>query len=92
LKTITVKVEWIAPEGLEKGKPTDDFILAANSTITDLINLMVEIYGEKARKRLLQDDGVTPYVSFIVNGRIVEFDYVLRTNTELMILPPIYGG
>lgn len=92
MKEITVKVEWIAPEGLEKGKPTDDFILAAGSTITDLINLMVEVHGENARQRLLQDDGVTPYVNFIVGGKIVEFDYVLDSNIQIMILPPIYGG
>jgi molybdopterin converting factor small subunit len=92
LKTITVKVEWIAPEGLQTGKPTDDFNLAAGSSIIDLIKLMVEIHGEKARQRILQDDGLTPYVNFIVGGKIVGFDYVLDTNTELMILPPIYGG
>lgn len=92
MKTIKVKVEWVAPEGLEKGKSTDDFMLLTGSTITDLINLMVEIHGEKARQRLLQDDGVTPYVSFIVGGKIVGFDYVLDSNTQLMILPPIYGG
>lgn len=92
MKIIKVEVEWVAPEGLEKGKPTDDFILATGSTITDLINLMVELHGEKARQRLLQDDGVTPYVSFIVGGKIVESDYVLDSNTQIMILPPIYGG
>lgn len=92
MEIISVNVEWVAPEGLEKGKVTDDFILPAGSTIKDLINLMVDIYGEKARQRLLQDDGVTPYVNFIIGGKLTGYDHVFNSDTHLTILPPIYGG
>jgi molybdopterin converting factor small subunit len=89
---IEVNVEWFAPDSLEEGKSSNNFELVSGSTITDLIKLMVKIHGEKARLRLLQDDGVTPYVNFIVAGKIVPLDYALNTNTVVMVLPPIYGG
>lgn len=87
-----VHVKWFAPEGLERGKSSDDFELTEGSTISALIKKMVEIYGETARQRLLQEDGVTPYVKFIVGGKLVPYDFCLSSDMEVMVLPPIYGG
>lgn len=89
---IKVSVEWVAPDSLEEGKSSNEFELVQGSTITDLIHLMVKIHGETARLRLLQDDGITPYVNFIVGGKIVPLEFSLNMNTVVMVLPPIYGG
>lgn len=87
-----VIVEWVAPEGLEKGKRTNEFNIKEGATISELIRRMVEVYGEAAAERILYDDGGTPYVMFIVNGKLVSLDYVLKSTDEILILPPIYGG
>lgn len=89
---IKVKVDFVAPEGLEKGASFTWIELEQGSTIRDLINRIVELFGETARDKLLQPDGFTPYVDFIVEGKTVSLNHVLKPGDEVLVLPPIYGG
>lgn len=89
---ITVKVDFIGPGGLEPETTVIRVELTPGATIRDLIRRLVEIYGNAARKKLLQLDGVTPYVEFIVKGRIVSPDHPLEAGDEVLVLPPIFGG
>ncbi|MCL4515945.1 MAG: MoaD/ThiS family protein [Firmicutes bacterium] len=89
---MAVKVDFIGPGGLEPGTTVIQVDLTPGATIRDLLRRLVEIYGNTARKKLLQLDGVTPYVEFIVKGKIVSPDHPLEAGDEVLILPPIFGG
>ena len=87
-----VRVEFIAPSGPVNGRKDVEVELEEGGTIRDLIGIICQKYGEKGRKMLVQPDGETPYVNFIVNKTIVPLDYVVKENDDVTVLPPVVAG
>lgn len=87
-----VRVEFIAPSGPVPGRKDVEVELTEGGTIRDLVQVICRVHGEKGRKMLVQPDGKTPYVSFIVNKTIVPLDYVIKKNDDVTVLPPVVAG
>lgn len=87
-----VQLEMVAPSGLEPGKRISVLEVPAGATIKDLLQVVVQLFGDRARELLLQPDGVTPYVTFTVNGCRVSLAYVLNPGDTVTVFPPIGGG
>ena len=87
-----VRVEFIAPAGLVEGRQDIELELPAGSSVRDLVAALVHRHGPQAGGLILQPDGQTPYVDFIVGGRVVPYDHALRDGDEVAVLPPIHGG
>ena len=87
-----VRVEFIAPSGPVNGRKDVEVELEEGGTIKDLVRVICHKYGEKGRKMLVQPDGKTPYVNFIVNKTIVPLDYVVKKNDDVTVLPPVVAG
>lgn len=89
---IQITVEFCAPEGLEQGKQVTNLEIPEGTPVKDFIALLVQRYGKKVEEKILQPDGVTPYVDFIVNGKAVSLEYVLQSGDEVLVLPPVFFG
>lgn len=87
-----IEIEMVAPCGLEPGKKSSSLDVPEGATIYDLIQVAVRVFGERAKQLLLQPDGVTPYVTFTVNGTKVSLDHNLNPGDRIIVFPPIGGG
>ena len=87
-----VRVEFVAPAGLVEDRRDMELELPAGSSVRDLVAALVHRHGPQASGLILQSDGKTPYVDFIVGGRVVPYDHALRDGDEVVVLPPIHGG
>ncbi|WP_054938194.1 MoaD/ThiS family protein [Moorella stamsii] len=87
-----VKLDMVAPSGLEPGKRVSLLEVAEGATVNDLIQVALGTFGARAKEMLLQPDGKTPYVTFVVNGVQVSLDYVLNPDDTVTVFPPIGGG
>ena len=79
------------------GKKTENVALPPKSTVRDLVDLLVERYGEKfARYIYNSEKQVRSYHSYMLNGVNINnldgFDTMLKNGDILSILPPAGGG
>ena len=69
-----------------------------NYTFGDLLNELIETYGEKLRPYVFEKDGKTlvSHIMFLVNGRNIRFlnkkETVLQDDDNVTILLPAGGG
>jgi molybdopterin converting factor small subunit len=85
-----VTVEIVSSVHLGVGGDPLDLELNEDSTVKDLLTVLVSL-GEKVASRLVCQDG-EPFVSFVVNGEHAELDCLLAPDDRVVILPPIGGG
>lgn len=68
-----------------------------HSTVRDLIEKLIELYGEALRTVLLNSDMELNYgIAMLLNGRNIlalqGFDTPLSSGDEFLIFPPVGGG
>lgn len=67
-------------------------------TLKELINQMIDTYGDELASSLYDDsgNGFLPFIRLMINGRDIGFldgpDTILSDGDEVLILPPISGG
>lgn len=92
-----VQVRYYAMARNAAGKRYEDVTLPEGSTILDLVNVLMELYGP-AFKGLVYDDGgrLLDYLMFSVNDvdimGLEGFDTTLRDGDHVRVMPPIGGG
>ncbi len=64
----------------------------AGITISGLMELIGEKYGDSMRNILFKNNKLRSYVLFAVNGRLVKQNYRLKAYDELYIVMSVTGG
>jgi len=94
---ISIKVHFLFNLRRIVGKKEVLLRLENGMTIKDLIELLIRQYGESLEKALKKDDGkINPSITFLVNGRNVDFiksfETILSNGDVVSIIPPAGGG
>ena len=95
---IQVKVHTILNLKKIIGRGDIDLTMKKGSTVKDVLNTMVETYGEPLTAQLFDSGGgLFPYIRLMVNGRDIAFlekkmETALQEGDEILILPPVGGG
>jgi molybdopterin converting factor small subunit len=87
---VEVDVVSAVPLGPEKGPVILE--LPEGSKVSNLVQALIDRFGEEVKDRLVQKKDGKPFVSFIRNGEQVDLDSLLVEGDHLLILPPIGGG
>jgi molybdopterin synthase sulfur carrier subunit len=70
--------------------------LQEDITVKELINKLVDKYGEGLEKRLLEKGEIRRFVNFYVNGDDIRhsggLDAPIKNDDEVSILPAVSGG
>jgi len=79
------------------GKSETTISVRQGSKVTDLVNELVRIYGEPARRMFLKtSDELNDMLSVLINGKELHVDEIhatmLKDGDEVVFLPPITGG
>lgn len=80
------------------GQREVDFAVPRGSNIHDLLDRMVEKWGEALSSRLFDPEtaGLFSHIQIMVNGRAIRFlngmETVLEDQDDVLILPPAGGG
>lgn len=79
------------------GKRAETLSLPEGATALDLIDRLVELYGDTFRGYVYDDDGrLLDYLMFSVNEQDIRsldgYDTVLRDGDKVLVMPPIGGG
>lgn len=92
-----VEVKFYAMLRETTGTKKEVITFEAKASVGDLINLLVERYGDEFR-RYIYDHGklIRDYISLMLNGININslegLDTLLRDGDVLAILPPVGGG
>ena len=67
------------------------------SNLQDLLDSMVDTYGEELKNHLFDSGGkILPHIRPMINGQDIAFlnrmETVLEDGNEILILPPAAGG
>jgi sulfur-carrier protein len=95
---ITVKIRTILTIKQVLGKGELEFSIPEQSTLSDLVALLVGRWGDELSSLILdpRSHAVLPHIRFMVNGRDIAFlnrmETVLRDGDEVLMLPPVSGG
>lgn len=98
LALITVKIQTILNFRKIIGKGEVEISVPSRGTLRDLLEIMVNTWGDELASRLFGPDSTTllPYIRLMVNGRDIGFlkgmETVLQNGDEILILPPVAGG
>ncbi|RLI08106.1 MoaD family protein [Candidatus Bathyarchaeota archaeon] len=79
------------------GKKAERVVLPPKSSVGDLIDLLVERYGDEfARYVYDSEKQVRSFLSYMLNGvninSLDRFDTMLKDGDVLALLPPVGGG
>ena len=79
------------------GKKSETVALPLKSTVRDLVDLLVERYGEAFSKYIYNNEKqIRSFHSYMLNGvnikRLEGFETMLKEGDVLSILPPVGGG
>lgn len=92
-----VQIRYYAMARDAAGKRDEDVTLPEGSTVLDLVNVLIRLYGP-AFKGLVYDDGgrLLDYLMFSVNDvdimGLEGFETTLRDGDTVRVMPPIGGG
>ena len=92
-----VQIRYYAMARDAAGKRDEDVTLPEGSTVLDLVNVLMELYGPTF-KGLVYDDGgrLLDYLMFSVNDvdimGLEGFETTLRDGDTVRVMPPIGGG
>ena len=92
-----VEVKFYAMLRENAGKKAERIALPPNSSIRDLIDLLVERYGGEFERYIYdREKQVRSYLSYMLNGvninSLDRFDTALKDGDVLSLLPPVGGG
>ena len=79
------------------GKRAETLSMQEGSTVVDLIDRLIALYGEPLRVYLYDEDGEhLNYLMFSVNEQDIRsldgYETVLRDGDKVLVMPPIGGG
>jgi len=93
---LDVEVKFYAMLREIAGKKVERVSLPPKSSVRDLIDLLVERYGEFERYIYDSEKRVRGYLSYMLNGininSLDKFDTALKDGDVLSLLPPVGGG
>jgi molybdopterin synthase sulfur carrier subunit len=93
---ITVRVRTILTIKKILGKGELELSIPEESTLGDLVSIMVSRWKELSPHVNRPSTGSIPLVRFMINGRDIAFlnrmETVLRNEDEILMLPPVSGG
>jgi len=93
---ITVRVRTILTIKKILGKGEEEFSIPEESTLGDLVSIMVSRWKELSPHLIEPSTGSIPRVRFMINGRDIAFlnrmETVLQDEDEVLMLPPVSGG
>jgi molybdopterin converting factor small subunit len=89
---LNVCVDIISAAKLGPNNGALEVELPPESTVEDLLNMLIQSFGDPVRKRLVQESDGRPFVVFVVNGEKAELSDVLSHGDDVLIVPPIGGG
>jgi molybdopterin synthase sulfur carrier subunit len=94
---VKVEVRYFAMLREIAGKRGETVSLLPNSSVMDLINLLVERYSDEFKGYIYDaENQVRNYLSYLLNGFNVNsldgFDTKLNDGDQLSLLPPVSGG
>jgi MoaD family protein len=94
---LEVDVKFYAMLREATGKKVDTVVLPEKSSVGDLINLLVEGYGDRFSYYIYdKQKRIRDYLSFMLNGVNVNslsgFETLLSDGDVISLLPPIGGG
>ena len=92
-----VEVRFYAMLREVAGKKAERVVLPPKSLVRDLIDLLVERYGDEfARYVYDSEKQVRSFLSYMLNGvninSLDRFDTMLKDGDVLALLPPVGGG
>ena len=92
-----VEVRFYAMLREVAGKKAERVVLPPKSSVGDLIDLLVERYGDEfARYVYDSEKQVRSFLSYMLNGvninSLDRFDTMLKDGDVLALLPPVGGG
>jgi len=78
-------------------KHSESIILKDGSTIIDALKLVIDKYGERMRRYILDDKGqIRNYITIAINAQKIDRarieGYTLNDGDVLVIIPPTAGG
>lgn len=98
-KLINVSVRYLVNFSLVTGKKKEDLLIPENSTVKDLLDMLVEKYGDSLRKEIfsLGTDEIKPHVLILLNGRSLDqfkekLGTVLGYGDSVIFTFPVTGG
>jgi len=79
------------------GKHSESIILEGGSTIIDALKLIIDKYGERMRRCILDDEGqIRKSITIAINAQKIDRarieGYELNDGDVLVIIPPTAGG
>jgi len=79
------------------GKHSETIILKEGAKINDVLKLIIDKYGERMRRYVLNDAGqLRSNITIAINGQKLDRgsaeNYTLKDGDILVIIPPIAGG
>ena len=95
---IGVKVRTILEFTRIFGRDRFEVTLAEGSTVGDLLEELLNTWGDELETRLFEPDRfrLLPHIGLMVNGRSIgllnNMETVLQDEDEILILPPVGGG
>jgi len=98
VESITVKVQTILYLSKIVGAREIEISVPNKSTLQEILEKMVDTYGDKLASHLFQPKSTTllPYLRLMVNGRDIAFldgmSTELKEGDEILIMPPVSGG
>jgi len=92
-----VEVKFYAMLREIAGKKAERVVLPPKSSVGDLIDLLVERYGDEFARYIYDSEKqVRNFLSYMLNGvninSLDRFDTMLKDGDVLALLPPVGGG
>jgi MoaD family protein len=96
---ISVSVRYLVNFSVVTGKKKEDLSLSEGATLKDLMDQLIEKYGEVLKKEILdsQTGDIKPHVLILVNGRSLDqfkerAHVVLAHGDSVIFTFPVTGG
>jgi len=94
---LEVELRYYAMVRDAAGKRSETLALSNGATVMDLINHLIDLYGDRFRGYVYDGEGrLIDYLMFSVNEVDIRsldgFDTVLRDGDRVLVMPPIGGG
>lgn len=94
---VEIEVKYYAMLREIAGKKAERLSLLPKSSVMDLINLLVERYGDEFKRYIYDaENQVRRYLSYMLNGFNINsldgFDTMLKDGDMFSLLPPVGGG
>lgn len=97
-KLINISVVFLGNYRLITGEAKVEIDLPAETTISDLLNILVNRYGDELRDHLIEPGTgkMWTLMALAINGEIIssseKFSRCLQEGDEVVFLPPAFGG